>query len=205
MLLPVVVAGPGPPWLRGPSLGLSRRSVLSAIGGMVFPLCGSAFHPETSWFSRCIPFGRQGWALPVTSCPQNTPIQRLARPLPLSAALASVASPRQEPLSPARGPILTPGAELSPVTGSRAPLRMASPGGSRPVSHRLLHVPVLSSPALGCSWLFLGAPARAFPLPAVRCKVALLSFFRNQASGGVLRTTVPRAVRSGGGPTGGPR
>lgn len=41
---------------------------------------------------------------------------------------------RQEPLSPARGPIQTPGTELSPVTGSRAPLRMASPGGSRPAS-----------------------------------------------------------------------
>lgn len=85
------------------------------------------------------------------------------------------------------------------------PTANGEPRGLPAVSHRLLHVPVRPSCALGCSRLFLGAPARAFRLPAVRCEVALLLSFPNQASGGVLRTTVPRAVRSGGGPTGGPR
>lgn len=45
-----------------------------------------------------------------------------------------------------------------------------------------------------------------FPLQAVRCLVTpTILFFPNQASGGVLRTTVLRAMHSGEGPTGGPR
>lgn len=48
--------------------------------------------------------------------------------------------------------------------------------------------------------------ARFFPLQAVRCQVTpTVLFFPNQASGGVLRTTVLRAVHSGEGPTEGPR